>query len=63
VIGEEHVDRIVVVHGPADPILTYILGDLGLSVINETGDITIWAPRRHPLDNGILPRARPDWGR
>ncbi|HUJ64357.1 MAG TPA: hypothetical protein VLX59_02400 [Acidimicrobiales bacterium] len=54
-IGEEHVDRIVVVHGPADPILTHILTDLGRSVANETGDITVWASRRHPLGSG-----RPD---
>ncbi len=55
-IGEEHIDRVVVVHGPADPMLTYILGDLGLAIIAEIGDITLWAPRLDPRDDGLLLR-------
>ena len=60
-IGEEHIDRIVIVHGPADPMLTYILGDLGLSVVAEISDTTVWAPRREPLAGSLLPRTKPDW--
>jgi len=40
------VNRVVVVHGPADPILTYTLDVVGLEVVQEVGDVTVWAPRQ-----------------
>ena len=47
-IGDNRVERVVIVHGIADPILTYTLGAVGLSVILKVGDVTVWAPDREP---------------
>lgn len=55
-------ERLVVVHGAADPILTYTLDLVGLEIVSEIGEITIWAPC--PLKSsswdGLPPRRR-DW--
>lgn len=40
--------RLVVVHGPADPVLTSSLIYVGLQVIGQVDDITIWAPLEWP---------------
>lgn len=56
------VNRVVVVHGPADPMLTYTLDVVGLEVVQEIGDVTIWAPRRYFGPIGFdLPYRTPDY--
>ena len=56
------VNRVVVVHGPADPILTYTLDVVGLEVVKEVGDVTVWAPRQRLAAVGFeLPTRAPDY--
>ena len=62
--NRDRVRRVVVVHGPADPMLTYTLDLVGLDVVQEMGDITIWAPRdlREPdWRSWDLPPGVPDY--
>jgi hypothetical protein len=40
------VDRVVIVHGPADAATTAALSVAGLAVAATIGDTTIWAPSR-----------------
>jgi len=40
------INRVVVVHGIPDPILTYVLTEVGLTVLAEIGDVTSWVPDR-----------------
>ena len=59
--ADHPVRRLVVVHGSPDPLLTYTLGAVGLSVILEIGEVTIWSP-----DPGLgagydIPWAQPDY--
>lgn len=37
-------ERLVVVHGTADPVLAATLSFVGLQVVHAGGDITVWAP-------------------
>lgn len=56
------VNRVVVVHGPADPMLTYTLDLVGLEVVEEMGDVTVWAPRRrHQRVAYEIPWRTPDY--
>jgi hypothetical protein len=47
------VDRVVVVHGPAEPLLTYILELVGLAVAREIGEVTVWAPNPPATSVGV----------
>lgn len=40
------VDRVVIIHGPADPATAAALATAGLAVAAAIGDTTIWAPGR-----------------
>lgn len=63
-VGNDRVNRVVVVHGPADPMLTYTLDLVGLDVVDEIGDVTVWAPRdlREPdWCSWELPSREPDY--
>lgn len=40
------VERVVVIHGPADPATTAVLTAAGLAVAARVGDTTIWTPAR-----------------
>ena len=48
------VSRVVVVHGPAEPILTATLCLVGLCPVFKTDEVTVWAPDdwRHLPDDG-----------
>lgn len=40
----ERCQRLVVVAGPADPVLEGSLVFVGLRVVHTAGDVTVWAP-------------------
>lgn len=55
-------NRVVVVHGAADPMLTYTLDLVGLEIIQEVDDVTVWAPRRRVEPAGFeVPYPTPDY--
>jgi hypothetical protein len=61
-IGDLPVDRVVIVHGEPDPMLTCILDLIGLGIVEEIGDVTVWAPRYPNLPMGcLIPDRPPDW--
>ena len=55
------VQRVVVVHGSPDPLLTYRLGAVGLSLMLEIGHVTIWAPDPGRGAGYGIPWAQPDY--
>ena len=59
--ADHRLQRVVVVHGSPDPLLTYTLGAVGLSVILELGDVTIWAPDPGRGAGCEIPWAQPDY--
>ena len=59
--ADHPVRRVVVVHGSPDPLLTYTLGAVGLSLILEMDAVTIWAPDPGRGAGYDVPWAQPDY--
>lgn len=50
-------ERIVVVHGPASPATLSALRSVGLTIIFQLGDTTVWAPLRVPVPVTVARRS------
>lgn len=46
--------RVVVVHGPDDPLVSSTLAYVGLAVVYTTAELAVWAPIDWDLDDSFL---------